>query len=78
FALLIVPVMSLIRGFFQGHESMGPTALSQVVEQIARSAFLLGACYVILRLMDGSIVSAVSAATFAAFVGAAAGLLVLL
>ncbi|ASS98490.1 cell division protein [Geobacillus thermocatenulatus] len=78
FALLIVPVMSLIRGFFQGHESMGPTALSQVVEQIARIAFLLGACYVILRLMDGSIVSAVSAATFAAFVGAAAGLLVLL
>ncbi|MED5075235.1 polysaccharide biosynthesis protein, partial [Anoxybacillus geothermalis] len=78
FALIVVPVMSLIRGFFQGHESMGPTALSQVVEQIARIAFLLGACYVILRLMDGSIVSAVSAATFAAFVGAAAGLLVLL
>ncbi|MFC0298198.1 putative polysaccharide biosynthesis protein [Geobacillus jurassicus] len=78
FALLIVPVMSLIRGFFQGHESMGPTALSQVVEQIARIAFLLGACYVILRIMNGSVVTAVSAATFAAFVGAAAGLLVLL
>lgn len=78
FALIVVPVMSLIRGFFQGHESMGPTALSQVVEQIVRIAFLLGACYVILRVWDGSIVAAVSAATFAAFVGAIGGLVVLL
>ncbi|AMX82555.1 cell division protein [Geobacillus subterraneus] len=77
FALIIVPMMSLIRGFFQGHESMGPTALSQVVEQIVRIVFLLGACYVILRIWDGSIVTAVSAATFAAFVGAVGGLLVL-
>lgn len=36
FALLIVPFMSLIRGFFQGHQSMGPSAVSQVVEQIVR------------------------------------------
>ncbi|WP_445612922.1 putative polysaccharide biosynthesis protein [Geobacillus sp. YF-1] len=78
FALVIVPVMSLIRGFFQGHESMGPTALSQVIEQVLRIAFLLGACYVILRWWDGSIVTAVSAATFAAFVGAIGGLVVLL
>ncbi|MGV3240959.1 hypothetical protein ACEF17_12850, partial [Streptococcus hyovaginalis] len=34
FVLVIVPFMSLIRGFFQGHQSMGPSAVSQVVEQI--------------------------------------------
>lgn len=43
FALLIIPVMSLIRGFFQGHQSMGPSAVSTVVEQLARIIFLLGA-----------------------------------
>jgi O-antigen/teichoic acid export membrane protein len=78
FALLVVPVMSLIRGFFQGHESMGPTALSQVVEQIVRIVFLLAGCYVVMRVLNGSVVTAVSVATFAAFVGAVGGLIVLL
>jgi O-antigen/teichoic acid export membrane protein len=78
FALIIVPVMSLIRGFFQGHESMGPTALSQVVEQIVRIAFLLIGCYVVLRVLEGSLVTAVSVATFAAFVGALGGLVILI
>ncbi|WP_374720415.1 putative polysaccharide biosynthesis protein [Parageobacillus toebii] len=78
FALIIVPVMSLIRGFFQGHESMGPTALSQVVEQIVRIVFLLAGCYVVLRILDGSLVMAVSVATFAAFVGALGGLAILI
>jgi O-antigen/teichoic acid export membrane protein len=78
FALIVVPFMSLIRGFFQGHQSMGPSAVSQVVEQIARILFLLAGAYVVLKIMDGSIVTAVSVATFAAFVGAIGGLIVLL
>ena len=78
FALLLVPIMSMIRGFFQGHESMGPTALSQVVEQIVRIAFLLGGAYVVIRLLDGDIQTAVGMATFAAFVGAVAGLAILI
>ncbi len=78
FALIIVPVMSLIRGFFQGHESMGPTALSQVVEQLVRIIFLLASCYIVLRVMHGSLVTAISLATFAAFVGALGGLAVLI
>ncbi|HLO12580.1 MAG TPA: polysaccharide biosynthesis protein [Pseudoneobacillus sp.] len=78
FALIVVPFMSLIRGFFQGHQSMGPSAVSQVVEQIARILFLLVGAYVVLKMMDGSLVTAVSVATFAAFVGALGGLAVLL
>ena len=45
--------MSLSRGFFQGHQSMGPTAVSQVVEQIARIAFLLVGAFIVLNVMDG-------------------------
>ncbi|KHF29259.1 putative cell division protein YtgP [Anoxybacillus sp. BCO1] len=78
FALLLVPMMSLIRGFFQGHESMGPTALSQVVEQLVRIVFLLLGSYIVLRIFGGSLTTAVQVATFAAFVGAVGGLAVLL
>jgi O-antigen/teichoic acid export membrane protein len=78
FALIIVPFMSLIRGFFQGHQSMGPSAVSQVVEQIVRILFLLIGAFVVLKVLEGSLVKAVSMATFAAFVGAIGGLVVLL
>jgi O-antigen/teichoic acid export membrane protein len=77
FALIVVPFMSLIRGFFQGHQSMGPSAVSQVVEQIARIVFLLVGAFIVLKIMDGQLVTAVSIATFAAFVGAIGGLGVL-
>ncbi|WLR50291.1 polysaccharide biosynthesis protein [Bacillus tianshenii] len=77
-ALIIVPAMSLIRGFFQGHDSMGPTAVSQVVEQIVRIAFLLGGAYVILKWLDGTVTEAVGFAVFAAFLGALGGLGILI
>lgn len=77
-ALLIVPIMSLIRGYFQGHQSMGPTAVSQVIEQIVRIIFILCLTFIIVNLMKGSVGLAVAFATFGAFVGALGGLTVLL
>jgi O-antigen/teichoic acid export membrane protein len=77
-ALLIVPIMSLIRGYFQGHQSMGPTAVSQVIEQIVRIIFILCLTFIIVTVMNGSIGLAVAFATFGAFVGALGGLTVLL
>lgn len=76
-ALIVVPLMSLIRGFFQGHQSMGPTAVSQVVEQLVRIVFLLVSTYLIMNVLNGGLVLAVGYATFAAFVGAIGGLIVL-
>ncbi|MCV9888921.1 putative polysaccharide biosynthesis protein [Metabacillus halosaccharovorans] len=76
-ALIVVPLMSLIRGFFQGHQSMGPTAVSQVVEQLVRIVFLLASTYLIMNVLNGGLVLAVGYATFAAFVGAIGGLIVL-
>lgn len=77
-ALLIVPVMALIRGYFQGHQSMGPTAVSQVIEQIVRIAFILVLTYIIINVFGGELGTAVGFATFGAFVGALGGLAVLL
>lgn len=78
FALIIVPLMSIMRGFFQGHQSMGPSAVSTVIEQIVRVAFVLAGTFVVLKIMDGDIVTAISVATFAAFIGAIGGLIVLI
>ncbi|SDB93828.1 Membrane protein involved in the export of O-antigen and teichoic acid [Pelagirhabdus alkalitolerans] len=77
FALLIIPSMSITRGFFQGYQSMGPTAISQVIEQIVRITFLLLSVYVVLYIFDGTVTLAVGFATFAAFVGAIASAIVL-
>ncbi|NHM33110.1 putative polysaccharide biosynthesis protein [Neobacillus terrae] len=77
FALIVVPFMSLIRGFFQGHQSMGPSAVSQVVEQIVRVLFTLLGAYIVLKVLHGSLVTAVSVATFAAFIGAIGSLAIL-
>jgi len=77
FALLIIPAMSIVRGFFQGYQSMGPTAVSQVVEQIVRIVFLLASTFIVLNVYGGTIVTAVGFATFAAFIGGLASCAVL-
>ncbi|MBL5867615.1 polysaccharide biosynthesis protein [Heyndrickxia sporothermodurans] len=77
FALIIIPVMSLIRGYFQGHQSMGPSAVSQVIEQLVRIVFLLLGAFFVLHVFHGKMVTAISVATFAAFIGGIASLFVL-
>ncbi len=77
FALIIVPPMSFLRGFFQGYQSMGPSALSTVLEQLARVVFIVVGAYVVLNWLDMSVTTAVGVGTFGAFVGALFGLAVL-
>lgn len=77
-ALLVIPVMSVIRGYFQGMQNMAPFAISQLVEQVARVAYILIATFAIMKLGSGDYVAAVTQSTFGAFIGALAGLAVLL
>lgn len=48
-ALLIVPIMSSYRGYFQGQQLMAPTAISQTVEQVFRVGFGLLLAVVLMR-----------------------------
>ena len=73
-ALLILPVMSLLRGYFQGFNDMMPTAVSQILEQIARVGYMLVTTYAITQIMHGSASTAVVHSTFAAFIGAVVSL----
>lgn len=77
-ALIIVPAMSLMRGYFQGFQSMGPTGVSQVVEQLVRIMFILIGAFLVIVVFEGTVTTAVALATFAAFVGALAGLFILI
>lgn len=77
FALIVVPFMSLWRGFFQGYGKMEPTAVSQLMEQIIRIIFLLGGSFAVVVLFNGKEETAISLSVFAAFVGAISGVLVL-
>ncbi|MEI4832316.1 polysaccharide biosynthesis protein [Bacillus sp. FJAT-53711] len=78
FALIVVPAASLIRGYFQGHQSMGPTTVSQIIEQIIRIVFLLAGSFIVIKVLKGSVAKAVGVATFAAFVSAVGALAVLI
>jgi polysaccharide transporter, PST family len=75
-ALLLVPIMSAIRGYFQGYQWMEPTATSQVIEQFIRVITIIGLALWLASAGYGASASAAGAA-FGAVTGAAAGLLVL-
>lgn len=69
-ALLLLPPLSLLRGFFQGYQQMAESAISQLAEQFVRVAYMLGTTFVIMKVSGGRMVDAVAQSTFAAFVGA--------
>lgn len=68
-AVLIFPCMSVIRGYFQGNQDMMPFALSQIAEQVARVFYMLLTAFIIMKVLDGNYVDAVTQSTFAAFIG---------
>jgi O-antigen/teichoic acid export membrane protein len=77
YAILVVPFMSLVRGFMQGYGHFLPTSVSQLIEQIGRIVFLLVTSFIIVRVMKGDPIMAVNLSVFAAFIGAIFGLLVM-
>nr|WP_255524553.1 polysaccharide biosynthesis protein [Alicyclobacillus sp. SO9] len=78
-SLLIIPVMSSLRGYLQGFQRMEPSGLSQAVEQLFRVvAIVLGAYLVVKVFAPGNIAVGAAAATFGSFVGGAAALWLLI
>ena len=69
-ALLIVPLLSVYRGYFEGHRFMSPPSISQVVEQIVRVLVILIGSYMALRVFHWNLRNTVGIALFGATVGA--------
>lgn len=76
-AILFFPIMSVMRGVFQGENNLRPYAVSQVAEQILRIIWILTATFYIMKLGSGDYKAAVVQSTFAAFIGMVASLVVL-
>ncbi len=82
-ALLLVPIMSAYRGYFQGMQDMTSTAVSQVVEQVFRvvcgltlAIVLMGNTYSFLEQNEQA--RGAAGGCFGASAGAVGGLLVML
>ena len=74
YAILIIPILSIMRGYFQGYADMMPSAMSQFVEQFARVVWMLLTAFVIMKLQHGSYVHAVIQSNLAAAIGALFGI----
>ncbi|MEC0128887.1 putative polysaccharide biosynthesis protein, partial [Paenibacillus pabuli] len=76
-ALLFVPVMTGLRGYFQGLQQMVPTAVSQVVEQLVRVTVMI---VLLLWLMgrDASMETIAAGAMLGSVAGGIAGLVAML
>lgn len=73
-ALVLIPMLSILRGFFQGHAEMAPSAISQFLEQLVRVIYMLVTAFLIMRVGNKDYVKAVTQSTFGAFIGAIAGI----
>ncbi|WP_282802475.1 putative polysaccharide biosynthesis protein [Secundilactobacillus kimchicus] len=46
---LFAPILSVSRGFFQGHFDMVPTAVSQLIEQVVRVSVILSVAFIAMK-----------------------------
>jgi O-antigen/teichoic acid export membrane protein len=68
-SLLIIPLLSSMRGYFQGVSDLLPFAISLIVEQFIRVLVILVGSYYYLRVASGTIFDAVLISTQASFYG---------
>lgn len=67
--LLIIPFLSIIRGYMQGHKFIAPTSYAQVIEQVVRILVVIFGSYVTIKILNKSVTLGVSVALTGAFFG---------
>ena len=75
--LLVVPFLSVTRGYLQGNKYVSPSSFSQLLEQLARIFVVLIGSYVAINVLHFSVPIGVSVALFGTVFGAAIALLYL-
>ena len=69
-AILVVPVLSIYRGYFEGHRLFSPPSISQVIEQFVRVLIIIFGSFTALKVFKLDLTSSVGIALFGATVGA--------
>ena len=77
-AILIVPTLSIYRGYFEGHRLFTPPSVSQVLEQIIRVLIIIFGSYMAIKVFKLNLTNAVGIALFGATLGAIASYIYLL
>ena len=69
FAILVVPFLSVTKGFLQGHKYITPYSTSQVIEQVVRVIIILVGSYLSLKVFNLPLKYAIGISVSAAFFG---------
>lgn len=69
FCLLIIPFLSVSKGYLQGHKYITPTSISEVLEQLIRISVILMGSYIVINVFHESVSLGVGVAVLGAFVG---------
>lgn len=69
FAILVIPFLSVTKGFLQGYKYITPYSVSQVIEQVVRVLVILVGSYVCVKILDLPLRYAVGVAMLGAFFG---------
>ena len=78
FAVLIIPFLSVARGYLQGHKYIKPSSDSQMLEQIVRIIVILAGSYTAIKLLKLNISYGVAVAVSGAFFGGLAAIFYIL
>lgn len=68
-AVLVIPFLSITKGYLQGHKYVTPSSVSQLIEQIVRIFVILVGSYVTLKVWNSSLSLAIGIAVSGAAVG---------
>ena len=69
FAILVIPFLSVTKGFLQGYKYITPYSISQVIEQIVRVIIILTGSFISIKVLHLPIKYAVGVSVSAAFFG---------
>lgn len=69
-ALLIVPILSVTRGYLQGHKFITPPSISQVIEQFVRVIIIVIGSFLCLKIFNLSLTTTIGVAVFSATISA--------
>ena len=69
FALLVIPMLSIKRGYLQGHTYIKEPSISQIIEQVVRIAIIIVGSYLCVRIFKWPVKYAIVISTLAAAAG---------
>ncbi len=77
-AILVIPFLSVTKGYLQGHNIIDVSSTSQVIEQVVRIIIILAGSYLALNIFNLSLKTSVGIAVSGAFIGGLAAMLYIL